>query len=251
MRILDIRPEEDIPRVMAAARAPDTPEFEGGVWRHRTKDGREILVEVATHAITVLDRPARLTLAHDVTERKRAERELRQTADTLQTLIWALSAHHTAVNFPQYHFLAYVPNRPDSLFAWMPEGTEDIDLSFILAALPNPQISHFQISFAYLLSLPSEYPLTTVDAMAEQLPGHDRRWRRRHHDRRWRRRHHDRRRRRRRRHRTHRHPRRRPHRCRHLPRRRRATRLAHSNGECPLLSFQCSNCFRIRLLGNQ
>ena len=89
MRITDIRPEEDVPKVMAVARAPDNPEFEGGVWRHRTKEGRTILVEVVTHAITVLDRPARLTLAHDVTERKYAERELRQTADTLQTLIQA------------------------------------------------------------------------------------------------------------------------------------------------------------------
>ncbi len=89
LRITDIRPEEDVPKVLAAARAPNRPDFEGGVWRHRTKDGRTILVEVVTHAITVLDRPARLTLAHDVTERKRAERELRETNDTLQTLIQA------------------------------------------------------------------------------------------------------------------------------------------------------------------
>ncbi len=89
MRITDIRPPEDVPKVLAAARAPDSPEFDGGVWRHSTKDGRTILVEVVTHPITVLDRPARLTLAHDVTERKRAERELRETNDTLQTLIQA------------------------------------------------------------------------------------------------------------------------------------------------------------------
>jgi len=89
MRITDIRPDEDVPKVLAAARAPDSPEFDGGVWRHRTKDGRTISVEVVTHALTVLDRPARLTLAHDVTERQRAERELRETNDTLQTLIQA------------------------------------------------------------------------------------------------------------------------------------------------------------------
>jgi two-component system, cell cycle sensor histidine kinase and response regulator CckA len=89
MRITDIRPAEEVPKVLAVARAPDSPEFDGGVWRHRTKDGDTILVEVVTHALTVLDRPARLTLAHDVTERKRAERELRETNDTLQTLIQA------------------------------------------------------------------------------------------------------------------------------------------------------------------
>jgi PAS domain S-box-containing protein len=89
MRITDIRPEEEIPKVLAAARAPNSPEFDGGVWRHRTKDGRTISVEVVTHALTVLDRPARLTLAHDVTERQAAERALRETNDTLQTLIQA------------------------------------------------------------------------------------------------------------------------------------------------------------------
>ena len=89
MRITDIRPADDVPRLLAAARAPDLPEFDGGIWQHLTKDGRTISVEVVTHALTVLDRPARLTLAHDVTERRRAERELRETNDTLQTLIQA------------------------------------------------------------------------------------------------------------------------------------------------------------------
>ncbi len=89
MRITDIRPDDEVPKVLVAARAPDSPEFDGGVWQHRTKDGRIISVEVVTHALTVLDRPARLTLAHDVTERHRAERALRETNDTLQTLIQA------------------------------------------------------------------------------------------------------------------------------------------------------------------
>jgi len=89
MRITDIRPDAEVPKVLVAARAPDSPEFDGGVWQHRTKDGRIISVEVVTHALTVLDRPARLTLAHDVTERHRAERALRETNDTLQTLIQA------------------------------------------------------------------------------------------------------------------------------------------------------------------
>jgi len=89
MRITDIRPDAEVPKLLMAARAPDLPEFDGGVWQHRTKDGRIISVEVVTHALTVLDRPARLTLAHDVTERHHAEQALRETNDTLQTLIQA------------------------------------------------------------------------------------------------------------------------------------------------------------------
>lgn len=97
-----------------------------------------------------------------------ASREL--LAYTLQTLIWALSAQHAAVNFSQFHYLSYVPNRPDSLFTRMPEGDDEIDMAVIQSALPNPMISHFQISFAWILSTPSEHPLTTLSAMAERLP---------------------------------------------------------------------------------
>ncbi len=89
---------------------------------------------------------------------------------TLQNLIWLLSAQHAVVNFSQYHFLSYVPNRPDSLFAQMPDGDDEIGMDLIQNALPNPIISHFQISFAWLLSMPSDYPLTSVSAMAERLP---------------------------------------------------------------------------------
>jgi hypothetical protein len=64
----------------------------------------------------------------------------------LQTLIWAVSAQHSAVNFSQFDFLSYLPNWSDSLSAAMPEGDEDFDASIIKSALPNPLISHFQIS---------------------------------------------------------------------------------------------------------
>jgi arachidonate 15-lipoxygenase len=91
-------------------------------------------------------------------------------ARTLQTLIWAVSAQHSAVNFSQFEFLAYVPNRPDSLFRPMPDGDADIDMKDIQSALPSTLISHFQISFAWLLTLPTELPLTAVDAVAKLYP---------------------------------------------------------------------------------
>lgn len=89
---------------------------------------------------------------------------------TLQTLIWAVSAQHSAVNFPQFDFLSYVPNRPDSLFQPMPAGDGDIDPSVIQKALPNPLISHFQISFSWLLTLPAELPLTAVNVFEDIHP---------------------------------------------------------------------------------
>ena len=91
-------------------------------------------------------------------------------ARTLQTLIWCVSGAHSAVNFSQWDYLSYVPNRPDSLFAPMPPGHEEIGDDVIRNALPSPVISHFQISFAWLLTAPSEHTLLDVTAMAERFP---------------------------------------------------------------------------------
>ena len=88
---------------------------------------------------------------------------------TVQTLIWCVSAAHSAVNFSQYDYLSYVPNRPDSLFAPMPPGDGEIDEDVLRNALPNPIISHFQISFAWLLTLPSEHTLLDVTAPQSQF----------------------------------------------------------------------------------
>jgi PAS domain S-box-containing protein len=48
-------------------------------WEHRRRDGVVIDVEMAANSIRFGDRPARLVLAHDITERKRAERRLEKS----------------------------------------------------------------------------------------------------------------------------------------------------------------------------
>lgn len=89
---------------------------------------------------------------------------------TLQTLVWSVSAQHSAVNFPQFEYLSYVPNRPDSLFREMPPGMDEIEAAYLTAALPSPVISHFQISFAWLLSTPSDHTLLDVDLFEDVFP---------------------------------------------------------------------------------
>lgn len=91
-------------------------------------------------------------------------------AAALQTVIWSVSAAHSCVNFPQYEFLKYVPNRPDSLTAPMPPGTDEIGMDVIVAALPSVTRSQFQVLFSWLLTTPSEAMLTDVDAMKDVVP---------------------------------------------------------------------------------
>lgn len=90
---------------------------------------------------------------------------------TLTAIIFHASAFHSAVNFPQKHYVTYVPNRPDATFAEMPPGEEDITMEFIMAqGMPGFGNANFQISFALLLTLPTDAPLLKVKALAAEFP---------------------------------------------------------------------------------
>ena len=83
MTIQDIRPKEDVPRLMAHLQRSMEAHEHVGIWRHLRRDGSEILVDITRSPTTVDGRPAEIVLAHDVTERLRAEEALRKTAAAL------------------------------------------------------------------------------------------------------------------------------------------------------------------------
>jgi PAS domain S-box-containing protein len=86
MSIKDIRPEVEIPALLeSVANMPPGPEA-SGIWRHRKKDGTVILVEVTSHPITFDTRNARLIVATDVTERRRAEEALQASEEKFRGL---------------------------------------------------------------------------------------------------------------------------------------------------------------------
>jgi two-component system cell cycle sensor histidine kinase/response regulator CckA len=77
MTITDIRPPEDVASLLEDLRTrggPGSPM--PGVWRHQTKDGSVIDVEITAGRVVMEDRRAALVLAHDVTERRRLEERL-------------------------------------------------------------------------------------------------------------------------------------------------------------------------------
>jgi len=74
MTLADIRPPEDVPALLAAiAQLRDTADGRGGPWRHRHKDGTIVEVEISFHTLPFKGKSARLVVADDVTERRRAE----------------------------------------------------------------------------------------------------------------------------------------------------------------------------------
>jgi two-component system, cell cycle sensor histidine kinase and response regulator CckA len=87
MTVKDIRPPEDVPALMNNVASVRGGFDEAGTWRHLKKDGSRIDVEVTSHELVFAGRRAELVLANDVTERKRVERELRQSEERYRDLV--------------------------------------------------------------------------------------------------------------------------------------------------------------------
>lgn len=91
MTILDIRPPEEIPRVLARVEQPTQPQVLAfrltGEWTHRKKDGTRIRVEAAAVSMSFNGCSAVLVLVNDVTSRSHMERALRRSEQVYRLLI--------------------------------------------------------------------------------------------------------------------------------------------------------------------
>ncbi|HYP41169.1 MAG TPA: PAS domain S-box protein [Chloroflexia bacterium] len=79
MRITDIRPHEDVPRLVDNAKKEGSDLHYSMQWKHRLKDGQVIDVQVVSHTLEFAGKHAALVVAEDITERKIAEEALRDS----------------------------------------------------------------------------------------------------------------------------------------------------------------------------
>ena len=82
MTIKDIRPQEDVRRMIKSVSHEDG-KASSGLWRHRRKDGTIINVEITSYSLSFCARPAEVVVAVDVTQRMRDEEEKRQFTERL------------------------------------------------------------------------------------------------------------------------------------------------------------------------
>lgn len=87
MTIKDIRPAEDLPALYDSIAGSSKAVGAAGIWRHLKKDGTVIEVEITSHLLVFDDRPAELILAHNITERRRAEAERQVISEIVQGVI--------------------------------------------------------------------------------------------------------------------------------------------------------------------
>ncbi len=84
--ILDLRPPEDVPLLREnLATIPDAVQ-NSGPWRHRRANGGLILVEIMSHAIEWHGRPARVVVAHDVTQQRHALRAIEESEQKFRAI---------------------------------------------------------------------------------------------------------------------------------------------------------------------
>ena len=86
MTIRDIRPPADVPALEADVQRPSPPVRGRGVWRHQRKDGTVFDVAINAHDLVFEGRAARLVVAVDVTEQRRAEEALRRNEERFRLL---------------------------------------------------------------------------------------------------------------------------------------------------------------------
>ncbi|WP_155875318.1 PAS domain S-box protein [Desulfuromonas sp. AOP6] len=87
MSIRDIRPLEEVPKLLENISKVSHGVDEAGAWWHCKKDGSLILVEITSHTLDFAGHPAELVLAHDITERHRTESALRESEERLNLFI--------------------------------------------------------------------------------------------------------------------------------------------------------------------
>ncbi|KAF0218406.1 MAG: multi-sensor signal transduction histidine [Geobacteraceae bacterium] len=98
MTLKDIRPKEDVPALLDNVAHVTFGLDSAGIWRHRKKDGSLIHVEVTSHTLNFGTRPSEVVLANDVTERVRAEEEVRRLTAELEERVKDRTAQLEAVN---------------------------------------------------------------------------------------------------------------------------------------------------------
>lgn len=86
LTLADLHVAEDVRSLLEHVSSPHPEPVDASVWRHRQKDGTIIDVEIFSHEVLFDGRRARLVLAIDVTDRRRAEDVLRRSEYLYRTV---------------------------------------------------------------------------------------------------------------------------------------------------------------------
>jgi diguanylate cyclase (GGDEF)-like protein/PAS domain S-box-containing protein len=98
LRITEIRPLDEVPRLLARIDRGRADLEYGGGWRHRRKDGGIIDVEVSSHVLEFGGHKAALVVARDVTERVHALEALRRSEEKYRAILGSIDEGYYEVD---------------------------------------------------------------------------------------------------------------------------------------------------------
>ncbi len=107
MRITDIRPAEDVPRLLEDVATNQTGLQHSGQWRHTLKSGRLVDVEITSHTLIFGGRNAELVVVHDVTDRNLIEQALRESEERYRELIQGVKDYAIFMLSPSGHVVSW------------------------------------------------------------------------------------------------------------------------------------------------
>jgi len=116
MTICDIRPKEDIERLLETINGDRFGMKRSGIWRHKKKNNQIIWVEITSHPINWLGKKASVILAHDITERKFAEEELKNALQQLE--FHENNSPLAVIEFNDKFQITKWSNNAKNLFGW-------------------------------------------------------------------------------------------------------------------------------------
>jgi PAS domain S-box-containing protein len=138
MTIGDIRPPEDMARLMKNLGQPRPILQHSGDWRHQRKDGSLIDVEISSHILNIGNRDAALVVAKDITERKQAEQELRQSNERFTELVDNVSDMFWIAD-PFTRRDKYVSPAFETIVGLSHESVEQLPNGFLDVVIPEDQ----------------------------------------------------------------------------------------------------------------
>ena len=100
MTIDDIRPQEDIPTLMIKNAADPNDLVISSPWRHKTRTGKTIYVEMTSHQLVFDGKNSKLVIVNDVTDRKLLDEKQQRLHTSLQQSAMEWRQTFNAIDFP-------------------------------------------------------------------------------------------------------------------------------------------------------
>ncbi|MBI4548785.1 MAG: PAS domain S-box protein [Ignavibacteriae bacterium] len=130
MTLKDIRPPEEIPRLLADVAQQHKGLDVAGLWKHKKKDGTIIDVEITSHELDFAGRRAKVVLVNDVTERVKAEKALRESEDRYR--IVAETATDGIITIDETSTILFVNPAVENIFGHRREEMLGKDLTMLM-----------------------------------------------------------------------------------------------------------------------